>query len=65
MKNKDIVAILDAELADKIKAEKHTLEKMGINHAISPVESPAKIRETRRTIARLKTELNKRKATKK
>jgi len=33
---------------------------MKMNHAISPLENPLEIRNTRRTIARLKTELRRR-----
>lgn len=60
MKNKDIVSLSDQELKDKIAEEKAGLNKMTLNHAISPVENPLKIRVTRRNIARLKTEANKR-----
>jgi large subunit ribosomal protein L29 len=61
MKNKDIVGLSDQELMDKIKEEKAGLNKLVLNHAVSPVENPAKIRADRRNIARLKTEANKRK----
>lgn len=64
MKNKDIVGLSDQELIEKIKEEKAGLNKMKLNHAISPVENPAKIRVNRRNIARLKTEENKRKKAK-
>ncbi len=60
MKNKDIVALSTPELNDKVKEETAVLNKMKINHAVSPVENPIKIRSTRKTVARLKTELNKR-----
>jgi large subunit ribosomal protein L29 len=60
MKNKDIVALSTAEIHDKVKEEKAALNKLGVNHAISPIENPIKIRSTRRTVARLITELNKR-----
>lgn len=61
MKNKEIVGLSDQELIEKIKEEKAGLNKMKINHAVSPVENPAKIRLNRRNIARLLTEENKRK----
>lgn len=64
MKNKEIVGLSDQELIEKIKEEKAGLNKMTLNHAISPVENPAKIRVNRRNIARLKTEENKRKKAK-
>ena len=38
MKNKDISALSDQELIEKIKEEKAGLNKMTLNHAISPVE---------------------------
>lgn len=60
MKNKDIVALSTAELQDKIKEEKASLTKLEINHAVSPIENPIKIRSTRKTVARLNTELTKR-----
>lgn len=61
MKNKEIVGLSDQELMDKIKEEKAGLNKLTLNHAVSPVENPAKIRADRRNIARLNTEVNKRK----
>lgn len=61
MKNKEIVGLSDQELVEKIKEEKAGLNKLKLNHAVSPVENPAKIRVDRRNIARLNTEVNKRK----
>ena len=61
MKNKEIAALSDQELQEKITEEKAGLNKMKLNHAVSPVENPAKIRTIRRTIAKLITETNKRK----
>ena len=60
MKNKDIVALSTAELQDKVKEEQAAMGKLKLNHAISPIENPIKIRSARRTVARLKTELTKR-----
>lgn len=60
MKNKEIVGLSVQELNDKIKDEKASLNKLTLNHAVSPVENPAKIRADRRNIARLNTEVNKR-----
>ncbi len=60
MKTKDISALSDQELIEKIKEEKAGLNKMTLNHAISPVENPAVIRINRRNIARMLTVLNKR-----
>jgi len=63
MKNKDIVGLADTELNEKIKEEKANLNKMTLNHAISPVEDPSKIRVNRRNVARMLTEASKRKNT--
>jgi len=61
MKNKDnITPLSDQELIEKIKEEKAGLNKMTLNHAISPVEKPSIIRANRRNIARMLTVLNKR-----
>lgn len=61
MENKDIIALSAQELTDKIKEEKAGLAKLKLNHNVSPIENPIKIRSTRKTIARLRTEETKRK----
>jgi large subunit ribosomal protein L29 len=61
MKNKDITALTDQEIADRLKEEKEALGKMKINHNVSPVENPMTIRSSRKLIARLSTEATKRK----
>jgi large subunit ribosomal protein L29 len=48
------------EIKARVEAESSSLDKLKMNHAVSPLESPLVIRSTRRTVARLKTELNKR-----
>ena len=61
MANKEIKGLSDQELVEKIAEEKSALNKMVLNHAISPVENPSIIRVNRRNIARMLTEANKRK----
>lgn len=61
MKNKDIVALSTAELESKLKEEKAGYVKLKLNHAVSPIENPIKIRENRKLVARLATELTNRK----
>lgn len=51
----------DKELQERIDAEKDVLRKLILNHAISPLDNPLKIRNTRRDIARMLTELSMRK----
>ena len=59
MENKEIIALSVQELKEKIKEEKANLNKMKLNHAVSPLENPMRIRVTRKNIARLTTELTK------
>ena len=60
MKQKDIEALSAQELSEKIKEEKAGLNKLTLGHAISPIENPMKIRNSRKLVARLSTELTKR-----
>ena len=60
MKNKDIVALSTAELQEKIKEQKSVLTKLKLNHTVAPIENPIKIRDTRKAVARLATEITKR-----
>lgn len=57
MKNAEIKALSANDLKDKIATEVETLQRLEFSHAITPLENPMKIRNTRRLIARLKTEL--------
>jgi large subunit ribosomal protein L29 len=43
----------------EIDNERNFLIKQKLNHAISPLDNPLKIRETKKTIARLETVLRK------
>jgi large subunit ribosomal protein L29 len=61
MATKEIKGLTDQELLEKIKTEKAELNKMTLNHTISPVENPSKIRVNRRNIAKMLTEVNNRK----
>jgi len=60
MKNTDIVALSTEELQAKLKEEKDVLNKLKLNHSISPLENPIKIRDSRKSVARVSTELTKR-----
>lgn len=56
MNNADIKALSVTELKEKIASEQEALRKIQFAHQVSAVENPMKIRETKRLIARLKTE---------
>lgn len=60
MKAQIIRELSTAELLERLEEEKKQLTKLLLNHAVSPLENPMKIREYRKTIARMKTELRKR-----
>ena len=57
MKNSDIKALTIAELKEKISSEKETLRKMQFAHQVTAIENPMKLRESRKMVARLHTEL--------
>jgi large subunit ribosomal protein L29 len=57
MKNSEIKALTVAELNEKIGSEKEAMRKIKFAHQVSAIENPMKIRENRKLIARLKTEL--------
>lgn len=48
------------EIRERLEEEKRQLVKLHLNHAVSPLENPNKIKAFRRTIARLETELRQR-----
>jgi large subunit ribosomal protein L29 len=48
------------ELIERLEEERKQLIKLKLNHAVSPLENPNKIKIYRRTVARLETELRKR-----
>lgn len=60
MKKEDIKQLSTSDLRERIKEEKSALSKLKLNHAVSPIENPAKIRLNRRTIAKMATELRSR-----
>jgi large subunit ribosomal protein L29 len=60
MKHAEIKQLTTKELHEKITNEKELLEKLKINHTISPLDNPMKIKSIRRNVARLHTELRKR-----
>ncbi len=57
MKSSEIKVLSIGELKEKISSEKEGLHRLKFAHAISPIENPMKIRETKKLIARLETEL--------
>jgi large subunit ribosomal protein L29 len=60
MEQKVIRELTTAEILERMDEEKRQLTKLKLNHAVSPLENPNKIRAYRQTIARLETELRRR-----
>lgn len=57
MKYSEIKGLSLVELQEKLGSEQEALRKMKFAHQVSAIENPMKIKETRKLIARLKTEL--------
>lgn len=57
MKNAEIKELSIEDLESAIVEQQVALQKLRFSHAVSPIENPMVIRNTRRLIARLKTEL--------
>ena len=61
MKNKESLKEMSvADLTDRLAQAREQLVKMRLNHAVSPLDNPNQIRNTRKNIARYLTELRKR-----
>ena len=55
-----IIELSTPELLERLEEEKKQLTKLKLNHAVSPIDNPNRIKTYRRAIARLITELKKR-----
>lgn len=60
MKKQAVNELSTPDLLDKLTEEQDRLVKMKLTHAVSPIENPQSLKEQRRTIARLKTEIRRR-----
>ena len=60
MEQKVIRELTTGEIIERLDEENRQLTKMKLNHAVSPLENPNKIKAYRKTIARLRTELRSR-----
>jgi large subunit ribosomal protein L29 len=56
---KSIQGLSEQDLQARIKEDELRLKKLEFAHALSPLENPMSIRNLRREVARLKTELKK------
>jgi large subunit ribosomal protein L29 len=60
MKTSEIKELTNKEIVERIQVERDNLVRLRLNHAISPLDNPMRIRECRKNIARLKTVLRSR-----
>ena len=60
MKQAEIQGMSVEELRNQLEQLKKEYDQMQMNHAVTPLENPMLIRKTRRTVARLATEISKR-----
>jgi len=56
METAEIKKLSDTELKEKIKGEKSLFTKLKLQHSVSPIENPIRIRAQRKLMARLLTE---------
>ncbi|MCY4781092.1 50S ribosomal protein L29 [Sphingobacterium sp. UT-1RO-CII-1] len=60
MKNSEIIELSQEELTARLNEEKAALNKLKFAHAVSAIENPNVIKAARKSIARISTELSKR-----
>ena len=60
MDTAEIKGLTTKETIERIENEQNFLGRQRMNHAVSPLDNPMKLKESRRIIARLKTILHQR-----
>jgi large subunit ribosomal protein L29 len=60
MKVTEIKELTSKEIVERLQIEKENLVRLRLNHAVSPLENPNKLKESKQNIARLKTILRER-----
>ncbi|SMO87611.1 LSU ribosomal protein L29P [Saccharicrinis carchari] len=65
MKTSEINEMTVNEIIEKIDTERAELIRLKLNHSISPLENPLKIRDLRKNVARLQTILHQKQLTEK
>lgn len=53
----EIKEMPDKDIVERLEAETLELSQLIINHSITPLDNPGEIKDKRRNIARLKTEI--------
>jgi large subunit ribosomal protein L29 len=60
MKTREIKELNNKEIQERLVVEQAQLDRLKLNHAITPLDNPLQIKVVRRTISRLATELRQR-----
>jgi large subunit ribosomal protein L29 len=60
MKQTVIKELSKNDLIERLEEERKQLTRLRLSHTVSPLDNPMKIRQNRKTIARILTELRKR-----
>jgi len=60
MKTSEIKELSTKELVEKLQVEKENLVRLRLNHAVSPLDNPMKIKNAKKNIARMNTILRQR-----
>jgi len=60
MKQEVINELSTSDMRERLEEVKNQLLRLKLNHAVSPIENPHTMREYKRTIARILTEMSKR-----
>ena len=58
METEEIKKLSDAELKEKVAGERTMLTKLKLQHSVSPIENPMRLRAQRKLMARLLTEVS-------
>jgi large subunit ribosomal protein L29 len=60
MKMSELKEMAIKELVERLQTEQDNLIRLRLNHSVSPLDNPLKIRDSRRNIARMQTMLHSR-----
>ncbi|MDH6355069.1 large subunit ribosomal protein L29 [Dysgonomonas sp. PH5-45] len=60
MKIAEVRELSEKDLRDRLDAERIALNQLVLNHSVTPLDNPSKIKDSRRTVARLLTEIRQR-----
>ena len=60
MKTSEIKEMSTKELVERLQVEKENLIRLRLNHAVSPLDNPMKLKDAKKNVARMNTILRQR-----